>query len=90
MMRYDKRVIFKNDKGEIQNVVAANITNMGANQQSLVFGDVKQGRIIVRFYPAVNIRSGYFEYINKLYKITESKIINRRSIMYGVEYNGRL
>ena len=47
-MRFNKRALFrKNDlDGE---VVPVNLTSMGANQQQLVFGNVKQERVVALF-----------------------------------------
>lgn len=88
-MRFNKRALFrKNDlDGE---VVPVNLTSMGANQQQLVFGNVKQERVIARFQRPVIVRTGYFVVDDKAYQITMNITSERRTALYGVEYHGRL
>lgn len=88
-MRFNKRAFFKkNDlEGEI---LPVNLTSMGAQQQQLVFGDVKQERVIARFQRPVSIRTGYFIVDDKSYQITLNISSERRTALYGVEYRGRL
>ncbi|KRL83997.1 hypothetical protein [Ligilactobacillus apodemi] len=88
-MRFNKRASFKkNDlEGEI---LPVNLTSMGAQQQQLVFGDVKQERVIARFQRPVSVRTGYFIVDDKSYQITLNISSERRTALYGVEYRGRL
>lgn len=88
-MRFNKRASFKkNDlEGEI---LPVNLTSMGAQQQQLVFGDVKQERVIARFQRPVSVRMGYFIVDDKSYQITLNISSERRTALYGVEYHGRL
>ncbi len=88
-MRFNKRALFrKNDlDGE---VVPVNLTSMGANQQQLVFGNVKQERVIARFHRPMSVRTGYFTVNDKTYQITMNITSERRTALYGVEYHGRL
>lgn len=88
-MRFNKRALFrKNDlDGE---VVPVNLTSMGANQQQLVFGNVKQERVIARFQRPMSVRTGYFTVNDKTYQITMNITSERRTALYGVEYHGRL
>jgi len=88
-MRFNKRASFKkNDlEGEI---LPVNLTSMGAQQQQLVFGDVKQERVIARFQRPVSVRTGYFIVDDKSYQITLNVSSERRTALYGVEYRGRL
>ncbi len=103
-MRFNKRALFrKNDlDGE---VVPVNLTSMGANQQQLVFGNVKQERanqqqlvfgnvkqerVVARFQRPMSVRTGYFTVNDKTYQITMNITSERRTALYGVEYHGRL
>ena len=88
-MRFNKRALFrKNDlDGE---VVPVNLTSMGANQQQLVFGYVKQERVVARFQRPMSVRTGYFTVNDKTYQITMNITSERRTALYGVEYHGRL
>ncbi len=88
-MRFNKRALFrKNDlDGE---VVPVNLTSMGANQQQLVFGNVKQERVVARFKRPMSVRTGYFTVNDKTYQITMNITSERRTALYGVEYHGRL
>lgn len=88
-MRFNKRASFKkNDlEGEI---LPVNLTSMGAQQQQLVFGNVKQERVIARFLRPVSVRTGYFIVDDKIYQITMNITSERRTTLYGVEYHGRL
>lgn len=88
-MRFNKRASFKkNDlEGEI---LPVNLTSMGAQQQQLVFGNVKQERVVARFQRPVSVRTGYFIVDDKSYQITLNISSERRTALYGVEYHGRL
>ena len=88
-MRFNKRALFrKNDlDGE---VVPVNLTSMGANQQQLVFGNVKQESVVARFQRHMSVRTGYFTVNDKTYQITMNITSERRTALYGVEYHGRL
>lgn len=88
-MRFNKRASFKkNDlEGEI---LPVNLTSMGAQQQQLVFGNVKQERVVARFQRPVIVRTGYFVVDDKAYQITMNITSERRTALYGVEYHGRL
>lgn len=78
-MRYNERIVYQNE------MYPANVSNMGATDQQLVFGDVKQGRIIVRMRPEVAFRTGYFEYHEKTYLIKSNLTVNGRTILTGTE-----
>ena len=88
-MRFNKRALFrKNDlDGE---VVPVNLTSMGANQQQLVFGNVKQERVVARVQRPMSVRTVYFTVNEKTYQITMNITSERRTALYGVEYHGRL
>ena len=84
-MRFAKRALFrKND------LVPVNLTSMGANQQQLVFGNVKQECVVARFQRPMSVRTGYFTVNDKTYQITMNITSERRTALYGVEYHGRL
>lgn len=89
VMRFNKRALFiKNAlNGE---TLPVNVTSMGAQQQQLVFGNVKQERVIARFQRPVIVRTGYFVVDDKVYQITMNITSERRTALYGVEYHGRL
>ncbi len=57
MMRFNKRALFVKNalNGE---TLPVNLTSMGAQQQQLVFGNVKQERVIARFLRPVIVRTG--------------------------------
>lgn len=88
-MRFNKRASFKKNDLEGE-VLPVNLTSMGAQQQQLVFGDVKQERVIARFQRPVSVRTGYFIVDDKSYQITLNISSERRTALYGVEYRGRL
>lgn len=88
-MRFNKRVTFKKNDLDGE-TLPANVNSMGARQQSLVFGDVKQERVIARFQRPVIVRTGYFIVEGKTYQITLNVTSERRTALYGVEYRGRL
>ena len=88
-MRFNKRAFFRKNDLEAE-TLPVNLTSMGAQQQQLVFGNVKQERVIARFLRPVSVRTGYFIVDDKIYQITMNIMSERRTTLYGVEYHGRL
>ncbi|MHB9952998.1 hypothetical protein [Ligilactobacillus murinus] len=88
-MRFNKRAFFRKNDLEAE-TLPVNLTSMGAQQQQLVFGNVKQERVIARFLRPVSVRTGYFIVDDKIYQITMNITSERRTTLYGVEYHGRL
>ncbi|MCR1891254.1 hypothetical protein NSA16_08725 [Ligilactobacillus murinus] len=88
-MRFNKRAFFRKNDLEAE-TLPVNLTSMGAQQQQLVFGNVKQERVIARFLRPVSVRTGYFIVDDKTYQITMNITSERRTTLYGVEYHGRL
>lgn len=88
-MRFNKRAFFRRNDLEDE-TLPVNLTSMGAQQQQLVFGNVKQERVIARFLRPVSVRTGYFIVDDKIYQITMNITSERRTTLYGVEYHGRL
>ncbi len=89
IMRFNKRAFFRKNDLEAE-TLPVNLTSMGAQQQQLVFGNVKQERVIARFLRPVSVRTGYFIVDDKIYQITMNITSERRTTLYGVEYHGRL
>ncbi len=69
IMRFNKRAFFRKNDLEAE-TLPVNLTSMGAQQQQLVFGNVKQERVIARFLRPVSVRTGYFIVDDKTYQIT--------------------
>lgn len=88
-MRFNKRAFFRKNDLDAE-TLPVNLTSMGAQQQQLVFGNVKQERVIARFLRPVSVRTGYFIVDDKIYQITMNITSERRTTLYGVEYHGRL
>ncbi len=88
-MRFNKRAFFRKNDLEAE-TLPVNLTSMGAQQQQLVFGNVKQERVIARFLRPVSVRTGYFIVDDKTYQITMNITSERRTTLYGVEFRGRL
>ncbi len=88
-MRFNKRAFFRKTDLEAE-TLPVNLTSMGAQQQQLVFGNVKQERVIARFLRPVSVRTGYFIVDDKTYQITMNITSERRTTLYGVEFRGRL
>ncbi len=88
-MRFNKRAFFRKNDLEAE-TLPVNLTSMGAQQQQLVFGNVKQERVIARFLRPVSVRTGYFIVDDKTYQITMNITSERRTALYGVEYRGRI
>lgn len=89
MMRFNKRALFRNNALDGE-TLPVNLTSMGAQQQQLVFGNVKQERVIAHFLRPVIVRTGYFVVNDKTYQITMNITSERRTALYGVEYHGRV
>ncbi len=89
IMRFNKRAFFRKNDLEAE-TLPVNLTSMGAQQQQLVFGNVKQERVIARFLRPVSVRTGYFIVDDKTYQITMNITSERRTTLYGVEFRGRL
>ncbi len=89
IMRFNKRAFFRKNDLEAE-TLPVNLTSMGAQQQQLVFGNVKQERVIARFLRPVSVRTGYFIVDDKTYQITMNITSERRTALYGVEYRGRI
>lgn len=81
-MRFNKRALFrKNDlDGE---VVPVNLTSMGANQQQLVFGNVKQERVVARFQRPMSVRTGYFTVNDKTSDHYEYHVRKAHSVIWS-------
>ena len=89
IMRFNKRAFFRKNDLEAE-TLPVNLTSLGAQQQQLVFGNVKQERVIARFLRPVSVRTGYFIVDDKTYQITMNITSERRTTLYGVEFRGRL
>lgn len=71
-------------------IYPVNVTSMGINSQTAVFGSVKQGRVSVRFQSKVSQRKDYFVIDGQHYQIEQNSTTDRGTTIYGVEYHGRL
>ena len=80
IMRFNKRAFFRKNDLEAE-TLPVNLTSMGAQQQQLVFGNVKQERVIARFLRPVSVRTGYFIVDDKIYQITMNITSERRTTL---------
>ena len=100
-MRYDKLVYFVTESepvrlpngdysepSTIKTPHYANVSDIGDEAKSFLFGSITEQGIIMRFQNIVTVDFSYIEFNNKKWKVLRSKTFRRDSALYCGEFNG--
>lgn len=85
-MRYATTVTVFNEKREYVDEILANVTDMGNEKQSQIFGNLKEDRKCVRVRNFESFRSGYMEFDGKMYRILKKMTTSKSDVFYVGEY----
>jgi len=66
----------------------ANVSDIGDEAKSFLFGSITEQGIIMRFQNIVTVDFSYIEFNNKKWKVLRSKTFRRDSALYCGEFNG--
>lgn len=91
-MNYTREISYAEGVGKgLIKLGCANITDMGAEKQMQIFGDLKEDRVVIRLLNKEDFRSGYLvEETGQKYRILKVRNLKRKMTIYAGEFNGRL